>query len=185
MEYTKKYKLSKPTYDDDVDIKVINNNMDIIDGKLQNVSMIDNTLHIDNNSYPLNFLPLTGGNLTGELTVQGKDVVNIVDSWRTKDWFWVKYSDGRLVIGGRYDAWDYPHNLMVHITFPIPFINDQYIVIANLVGDRINIDNPNQFNIDIDHPPYIHQVSRTATGCYIARDDYAIGVYFLCIGSWK
>lgn len=80
MEYTTKYKLSKPTYDDDVDIQVINNNFDIIDSKLQSVSVVDNTLHVDDNSYPLNFLPLTGGTVTGDteftgkLTNNGKDV---------------------------------------------------------------------------------------------------------------
>lgn len=72
MEYTTKYKLSKPTYDDDVDIQVLNNNMDIIDSKLQSVSMVDNTLHIDDNSYPLNFLPLTGGTVTGNTEFTGK-----------------------------------------------------------------------------------------------------------------
>lgn len=80
MEYTKKYKLSKPTYDDDVDIQVLNKNFDIIDSKLQSVSVSDNTLHVDDNNYPLNFLPLTGGTVTGDteitgtLTNNGKDV---------------------------------------------------------------------------------------------------------------
>lgn len=80
MEYTTKWKLSKPTYDDDVDIQVLNNNFDIIDGKLQTVSVSDNTLHVDDNNYPLNFLPLTGGTVTGDteftgkLTNNGKDV---------------------------------------------------------------------------------------------------------------
>ena len=80
MEYTTKYKLSKPTYDDDVDIQVLNKNFDIIDAKLQAVSVSDNTLHVDDNNYPLNFLPLTGGTVTGateftgKLTNNGKDV---------------------------------------------------------------------------------------------------------------
>lgn len=80
MEYTTKYKLSKPTYDDDVDIQVLNKNFDIIDAKLQAVSVSDNTLHVDDNNYPLNFLPLTGGTVTGDteftgkLTNNGKDV---------------------------------------------------------------------------------------------------------------
>lgn len=72
MEYTTKYKLSKPTYDDDVDIQVLNKNFDIIDGKLQTVSVSDNTLHVDNNNYPLNFLPLTGGTVTGDTEFTGK-----------------------------------------------------------------------------------------------------------------
>lgn len=80
MEYTTKWRLSKPTYDDDVDIQVLNKNFDIIDDKLQSVSVTDNTLHVDDNNYPLNFLPLTGGTVTGDteitgrLTNNGKDV---------------------------------------------------------------------------------------------------------------
>lgn len=72
MEYTTKYKLSKPTYDDDVDIQVLNKNFDIIDAKLQAVSVSDNTLHVDDNSYPLNFLSLTGGTVTGDTEITGK-----------------------------------------------------------------------------------------------------------------
>lgn len=54
MEYTKNLKLSKPSYDDDVDIQVLNNNMDIIDNKISNVR---------------NYLPLTGGTMTGNITL--------------------------------------------------------------------------------------------------------------------
>lgn len=82
MEYTTKYKLSKPTYDDDVDIQVLNNNFDIIDGKLQSVSVVDNTLHVDDNSYPLNFLPLTGGTVTGDTEFTGKLTNNEKDVGR-------------------------------------------------------------------------------------------------------
>lgn len=72
MEYTTKHKLSKPGYDDDVDIQVLNNNFDIIDNKLQSVSVTDNTLHVGDNNYTLNFLPLTGGTVTGDTEITGK-----------------------------------------------------------------------------------------------------------------
>lgn len=54
MEYTKNLKLSKPSYDDDVDIQVLNNNMDILDDKISKVR---------------NYLPLTGGTMTGNITL--------------------------------------------------------------------------------------------------------------------
>lgn len=101
MEYTTKHKLSKPTYDDDVDIQVLNNNFDIIDSKLQSVSVVDNTLHVDDNSYPLNFLPLEGGNITGNITVQNNQVIyatkNITDENGN---YYTEYSDGSIVCGG-------------------------------------------------------------------------------------
>ena len=54
MEYTKNLKLSKPSYDDDVDIQVLNNNMDILDNRISNVR---------------NYLPLTGGTMSGDITL--------------------------------------------------------------------------------------------------------------------
>lgn len=51
MEYTKNLKLHKPSYDDDVDVQVLNNNMDILDDKVGN----------------LDYLPLTGGTMRGDI----------------------------------------------------------------------------------------------------------------------
>lgn len=54
MDYTKNYKLSKPSYDDDVDVQVLNNNMDILDNNLQSTT---NKLG--------EYLPLLGGTMKG------------------------------------------------------------------------------------------------------------------------
>lgn len=51
MEYTKNLRLSKPSYDDDVDIQVLNNNMDLLDEKVGN----------------LPYLPLSGGSMKGNI----------------------------------------------------------------------------------------------------------------------
>lgn len=51
MEYTKNLRLSKPSYDDDVDIQVLNNNMDLLDEKVGN----------------LPYLPLKGGTMQGDI----------------------------------------------------------------------------------------------------------------------
>lgn len=53
MEYTKNLRLSKPSYDDDVDVHIINNNMDILDEKVGS----------------LPYLPLKGGKMQGNITV--------------------------------------------------------------------------------------------------------------------
>lgn len=53
MEYTKNLRLSKPSYDDDVDVQVINNNMDLLDEKVGN----------------LPYLPLKGGKMQGNITL--------------------------------------------------------------------------------------------------------------------
>lgn len=91
MDYTKNLKLSKPSYDDDVDIKIINTNMDMLDDNISNLDYVKN-VQTDNNGLtftkkdnsqiqvPLNYLPLTGGTVTGNteitstLTNNGKDI---------------------------------------------------------------------------------------------------------------
>ena len=53
MEYTKNLRLSKPSYDDDVDVQVLNNNMDLLDEKVGN----------------LPYLPLRGGKMQGNISL--------------------------------------------------------------------------------------------------------------------
>lgn len=56
MDYTKNYRLSKPSYNDDVDVQVINNNMDILDDNLKR--------NLDKfNQY----LQLSGGTMQGDI----------------------------------------------------------------------------------------------------------------------
>lgn len=66
MEYTKNLRLSKPSYDDDVDIQILNNNMDMLDEKVGN----------------LPYLPLAGGTMRGNIVFddQNKGIQN----WNAK-----------------------------------------------------------------------------------------------------
>ena len=58
MEKTTNYKLYKPSYDDDVDIQILNNNMDILDDNLKR-----------NNDKFNQYLPLSGGTMQGDITL--------------------------------------------------------------------------------------------------------------------
>lgn len=58
MEKTTNYKLYKPSYDDDVDIQILNNNMDILDDNLKR-----------NNDKFKQYLPLSGGTMQGDINV--------------------------------------------------------------------------------------------------------------------
>lgn len=83
MDYTKNLKLSKPSYADDVDIKIINTNMDMLDDNISNLDYVKN-VQTDNNGLtftkkddsqiqvPLNYLPLNGGTVTGDTEFTGK-----------------------------------------------------------------------------------------------------------------
>lgn len=63
MQYTTNLKLSKPSYDDDVDIQIINNNMDIIDDRIKKASEID----LSQYALKKDYLPLAGGTMTGNI----------------------------------------------------------------------------------------------------------------------
>lgn len=56
MKKTTNYKLYKPSYDDDVDIQILNNNMDILDDNLKR-----------NNDKFSQYLPLSGGTMQGDI----------------------------------------------------------------------------------------------------------------------
>lgn len=82
MDYTKNLKLSKPSYDDDVDIQIINTNMDMLDDNISKLDYVKNvqtdtnglTFTKKDNSQiqvPLNYLPLTGGTITGNTEITG------------------------------------------------------------------------------------------------------------------
>lgn len=58
MEKTTNYKLYKPSYDDDVDIQILNNNMDILDDNLKR-----------NNDKFNQYLPLSGGTMQGNINL--------------------------------------------------------------------------------------------------------------------
>lgn len=93
MDYTKNLKLSKPSYDDDVDIKIINTNMDMLDDNISNLDYVKN-VQTDNNGLtftkkddtqiqvPLNYLPLTGGTVTGNTEITGTLTNNSKDIGR-------------------------------------------------------------------------------------------------------
>lgn len=93
MDYTKNLKLSKPSYDDDVDIKIINTNMDMLDDNISNLDYVKNvqtdngglTFTKKDNSQiqvPLNYLPLTGGTVTGNTEITGTLTNNSKDIGR-------------------------------------------------------------------------------------------------------
>lgn len=118
MDYTKNLKLSKPSYDDDVDIQIINTNMDIIDENINNIDLSPYALKKD-------YLPLTGGNITGELTVQNKNVVTIIETLTNDNGYCIKYSDGYME--QHYKVATTTDNFF-RLNFLIPFIDTNYVI---------------------------------------------------------
>lgn len=82
---TTNYNLTKPDLTDWADIRVLNTNMDIIDSAMKTISDLagsgggGDTPPIDLSAYALksqlnDYLPLSGGDLTGMITINGKEV---------------------------------------------------------------------------------------------------------------
>ena len=192
MEYTTKYKLSKPTYDDDVDIQVLNKNFDIIDSKLQSVSVSDNTLHVDDNNYPLNFLPLTGGNLTGDLSIQNKPVDYVIERLEQGRSYYEKYNSGKLVqviylsrstilTGINKDT----------LNFLTPFIDMSYLVwlsyeinVTNRYGWQNAALNPTSAGAGSNGTAESRWGDRSTTSVTVTTDTQT-DVFAYCIGRWK
>lgn len=83
---TTNYNLTKPDLEDWADIRIINANMDTIDSEMKAISDRVGTggtssggTAVDLSDYALksslnNYLPITGGNISGKLTINGSEV---------------------------------------------------------------------------------------------------------------
>lgn len=112
MKYTNNYNLYKPDYDDTIDVNFLNQNMDVLDKTVAGLNYVQNVNTSDEGltfikrdgqqiAVPLNYLKLTGGNVTGDITVQEKplnyvieDITNTENS--NYDLRSIKYNDGTL-----------------------------------------------------------------------------------------
>lgn len=124
MKYTANFNLYKPDYDDTIDVGFLNQNMDTLDNQLgnlnyiTNVSTSDHTLKFITNlnetiNVPLNYLSASGGNIDGTLTVNGNDLLSVVDKGSN----YIKYSDGTAFI---FDKVDNISAASDTYTYPIP-----------------------------------------------------------------
>ena len=153
---TKNYNLTKPDMTDYADIRVINANMDIIDKAMKTISDLvgsgggGDTPSIDLSNYALksqlnSYLPLTGGNLTGMITINGKEVAlkttNKTGTTKgNESTHWKTYlPDGRVMFKVTVGSQSV-------VTLPVAMANTQYSVIqcdetvqlnnvGNVVGD--------------------------------------------------
>lgn len=133
---TTNYNLTKPDLTDWADIRVLNNNMDIIDGAMKTISDLAGSgggADIDLSAYALKsqldgYLPLTGGNVTGKLTYNGLEVatVNTTKQGTKKGEeanHWKTYlPDGRVMFKVTVGT-------QKHITLPVVMANTQYSII--------------------------------------------------------
>lgn len=136
---TTNYNLTKPDLTDWADIRVLNANMDIIDNVMKTISDLagsgggGDTPPIDLSNYALksqlnSYLPLTGGDLTGMITINGKEVaLKTTNKTGTKKGeeqsHWKTYlPDGRVMFKVTVGSQSV-------VTLPVTMANTQYSVI--------------------------------------------------------
>lgn len=138
---TTNYNLTKPDMTDYADIRVLNANMDIIDSAMKTISDLaqsgtgggGDTPSIDLSYYALksqlnSYLPLTGGDLSGMLTINGKEVAlkttNKTGTTKGQEAsHWKTYlPDGRVMFKVNVGT-------QGHVTLPVTMANTQYSVI--------------------------------------------------------
>lgn len=158
---TTNLKLVKPDLTDFADIRVLNQNMDTLDNAVGGLDYIKNVTTSDGGltftkkddtvvNVPLDYMPASGGNFTGDITVKGHSVVSIVevidkreatnvfnttknehnqDTLNGDYYKVVKYSDGTMTLdmccSVQYN--NMPSGGKV-INFPIPFKDNKLFV---------------------------------------------------------
>lgn len=200
--------LVKPEMADYADIRVLNNNMDILDNAVGGLDYVKNVTKSDDGltftkkddseiQVPLNYLPITGGNLTGDVTIKNNAVVypvEIIDKREATNVFnttknennqkdingdyykIVKYSDGTMRLDACYSMqYNDTDGNAKPVTFPIPFATNKLFVQCSSLDQ--NEDNY-----------YCNYVTArvSTTGMYIynnfnAEDRLMVSV----IGDWK
>ena len=158
---TTNYNLTKPDMTDYADIRVINANMDIIDNAMKTISDLagsgggGDTPSIDLSDYALksqlnNYLPLTGGDLSGMLTINGKEVaLKTTNKTGTKKGeeqsHWKTYlPDGRVMFKVTVGSQSV-------VTLPVTMANTQYSVIQ--CDEMVQLNNVG--NVAGDYEAYV------------------------------
>ena len=155
---TTNYKLTKPDLTDWADIRVLNANMDIIDDAMKTISDLAGSgggADIDLSAYALKsqlygYLPLTGGNVTGKLTYNGKEVATVSTSKQgtkkgEESSMWKTYlPDGRVMFKITVGS-------QTRVTLPVVMANTQYSVIQ--CDDTIQLDD--RGNVTQDYTAYV------------------------------
>lgn len=151
---TTNYNLTKPDMNDYADIRVINTNMDIIDSAMKSISDLagrgsggGNAPSVDLSGYALksnlnNYLPLSGGDLSGMITINGREVaLKTTNKEGTKKGsevsHWKTYlPDGRVMFKVTVGT-------QKHVTLPVTMANTQYSVIQ--CDNTIWNEHPNSY----------------------------------------
>lgn len=162
--------LTKPDLTDFADVRVLNQNFDILDEKVQEA--------LDKDPDLSGLMPKSGGNFTGDITVLEKPVVTIIETVTSDEQTSTKYSDGTLI--NRINHSNRATGSWI-VTFLAPFIDTNYSAVASAYGVG---------TIDYDNLEYCELNKKTATSIEVKTSTRAGGriatdYNLICVGRWK
>lgn len=189
---TPNYNLVKPELNDFADIRVLNGNMDIIDAQLKKASDIDLSNYATKPELN-NYLPLTGGNLSGDITIKNNDIDYVIEHVEAGRSYYDKYKSGKLVqviYKDRTDLGVTGINVDT-LTFLTPFIDEKYLA---WVSYEINVPtrygwqngslNPTVAGSGSNGTTEARWGGRTKTSMAVTVDTLT-DVYAIIVGRWK
>lgn len=189
---TPNYNLVKPELNDFADIRVLNGNMDIIDAQLKKASDIDLSNYATKPELN-NYLPLTGGNLSGDITIKNNDIDYIIEHVESDRSYYDRYKSGKLVqviYKDRTDLGVTGINVDT-LTFLTPFIDEKYLA---WVSYEINVPtrygwqngdlNPTVAGSGSNGTTEPRWGGRTTTSMTVTVDTLT-DVYAIIVGRWK
>ena len=189
---TPNYNLVKPELNDFADIRVLNGNMDIIDAQLKKAMDIDLSNYATKPDLN-NYLPLTGGNLSGDITIKNNDIDYVIEHVEQDRSYYDKYKSGKLVqVIYKDRTADGVTGINVDtLTFLTPFIDEKYLA---WVSYEINVLNRYGWQNSSLSPTVAGSGSngtaeqkwgrRTTTSMAVTVDSLT-DVYALIVGRWK
>lgn len=198
---TPKLNLVKPEMSDFADIRVLNQNMDILDREVGRLDYVKNVVKSDtgltftkkDNSeieVPLNYMPVTGGNFMDDITIKNNQVMSIVDSWYSEDesQYLIKYSDGRLEQQIVIDNPQTGMRAVNVVNLLSPYINTDYQVI---VFQEAHATQNQYFRCDVNVTYGVDNTAEQAGAIPKEKNRFTVFtdtnslVRVTCIGRWK
>ena len=190
---TTNYNLTKPDLNDWADIRVLNANMDIIDSAMKTISDLagsgsgGDTPPVDLSAYALKsqldgYLPLTGGALTGMITINGKEVaLKTAGKDGTKKGeeasHWKTYlPDGRVMFKVTVGS----QNV---VTLPVTMANTQYSVIQ--CDETIQLNDAGNVAGDYYAYPCSRGVSKKTTTSFSVWSVRTVGTIAYKSANWN
>lgn len=183
--------LVKPEMSDYADVRVLNNNMDILDEVVGGLDYVKDVTKSDTGltftkkdntqvNVPLDYMPITGGNFTGNITIQEKTPIYQVDYQTSDTSEYIlsayKYSDGSLKNIIKFKEVTPALTSNRNVTFLIPFIDVDRI-------ECYSCKQSTQINSNADAHWSVGKLSTTS--CNVdAGGGLNAQIYILC-GYWK